>query len=238
MYNCHSVTIHLNNFDQTKVIMKISKTLSGFLLLTFSLISSCGGGAKDQEGKSIRSIKLGNQIWMAENLDVSHFRNGDTIPEVRSSLEWNKMGEEGNPAWCFIQNDPEKEKKFGKLYNWYAVNDPRGLAPKNWHVASDDEWTQLINFLGGGVMAALKMRTTGLTDNLNSSKEDGFAGLAGGCRNSSGTFYGNDSFGYWWAATEFGTSSAFIRVLNYVSCDINFQTLEKTYGVSVRCLSD
>lgn len=219
--------------------MNIAKTLLGILILTSSLmISSCGGGVKDQEGKTIKSIKIGDQKWMAENLNVSHFRNGDTIPEVRSSFEWKRMGEEGKPAWCLMQNDTENGKKFGKLYNWYAVNDPRGLAPKDWHVASDDEWTQLINYLGGGVLAALNMRTTGLTDNFDRANENGFSGLPGGCRNSSGIFYGNDSFGYWWSASEFDTSSAFIRILNYVKCDINYKIFDKIYGLSVRCLSD
>jgi uncharacterized protein (TIGR02145 family) len=229
----------LDNFDQNKVIMNRVKSLIGYLILTSSLvISSCGGGLKDQEGKSIKSIKIGDQKWMAENLNVSHFRNGDSIPEVRSAAEWKRMGEEGKPAWCLIQNETENGKKFGKLYNWYAVNDPRGLAPKDWHVASDDEWTRLINFLGGGVLAALNMRTTGLTDNSDRDNENRFSGLPGGCRNSFGVFYGLDSFGYWWSATEFDPSNAFVRILNYVNCDINSKILDKIYGLSVRCLSD
>jgi uncharacterized protein (TIGR02145 family) len=221
------------------VIMNRVKSLIGYLILTSSLvISSCGGGLKDQEGKSIKSIKIGDQKWMVENLNVSHFRNGDSIPEVRSAAEWKRMGEEGKPAWCLIQNETENGKKFGKLYNWYAVNDPRGLAPKDWHVASDDEWTRLINFLGGGVLAALNMRTTGLTDNSDRDNENRFSGLPGGCRNSFGVFYGLDSFGYWWSATEFDPSNAFVRILNYVNCDINSKILDKIYGLSVRCLSD
>jgi uncharacterized protein (TIGR02145 family) len=229
----------LDNFDQNKVIMNRVKSLIGYLILTSSLvISSCGGGLKDQEGKSIKSIKIGDQKWMAENLNVSHFRNGDSIPEVRSAAEWKRMGEEGKPAWCLIQNETENGEKFGKLYNWYAVNDPRGLAPKDWHVASDDEWTHLINFLGGGVLAALNMRTTGLTDNSDRDNENRFSGLPGGCRNSFGVFYGLDSFGYWWSATEFDPSNAFVRILNYVNCDINSKILDKIYGLSVRCLSD
>jgi uncharacterized protein (TIGR02145 family) len=229
----------LDNFDQNKVIMNRVKSLIGYLILTSSLvISSCGGGLKDQEGKSIKSIKIGDQKWMVENLNVSHFRNGDSIPEVRSAAEWKRMGEEGKPAWCLIQNETENGKKFGKLYNWYAVNDPRGLAPKDWHVASDDEWTQLINFLGGGVLAALNMRTTGLTDNSDQDNENRFSGLPGGSRNSFGVFYGLDSFGYWWSATEFDPSNAFVRILNYVNCDINSKILDKIYGLSVRCLSD
>jgi uncharacterized protein (TIGR02145 family) len=215
---------------------KIETFLKYLFILSSLIFSSCGGGMIDQDGKSFKSIKIGNQEWMSENLNVSHFRNGDTIPEVRSSGEWKRMGEEGKPAWCFMQNDPEKGKKFGRLYNWYAVNDPRGLAPKGWHVASDDEWTSMINYLGGGVLAALKIRISGFTGNLNSPDENSFSGLPGGCRNSSGEFYGVDNFGYWWSANEFDTANAYLRILNFVVCDINFQNYAKIYGVSIRCM--
>lgn len=219
--------------------MNTSKNMLGYLLFTsLIMIFSCTGGMKDQEGKSIHSIKIGDQNWMAENLNVSHFRNGDTIPEVKTSADWKMMGEEGKPAWCYMENDTVNGKKFGKLYNWYAVNDPRGLAPEDWHVATDDEWTQMINFLGGGVMAALNMRNTGLEDNLNKTYENGFSGTPGGIRNSYGVFYGFGSFGYWWSASEFSTSSAYIHILSYVSCAINFQNFEKPFGASVRCIRD
>jgi uncharacterized protein (TIGR02145 family) len=215
------------------------KTLLGYLFIASSfIISSCGGGTKDQEGKSFRTTNLGNHEWMAENLNVNHFRNGDSIPESKTSEEWIKSGKEGKPSWCIIENNPENGKKFGKLYNWFAVNDPRGLAPRGWHVASDAEWEQLINYLGGGVMAALTIRTTGLEENVNNGNRNSFSGLPGGCRNNYGVFYGVDSFGYWWASTELNTSSAWSRLLNYVRCDINSLIFNKFYGLSVRCIRD
>lgn len=173
---------------------------------------------------------------MAENLNVSHFRNGDAIPESRSSEEWKRLGEELKPAWCIIQNDPENGKKYGKLYNWYAVNDPRGLAPEGWHVASDEEWTQLTDYLGGAVSAALKMRTTGFTENGNLSGEIGFSGLPGGKISSNGGFYGLGSYGYWWSSTEVNVSDAWIRILNYIYCNISFLSYNKLSGISVRCI--
>jgi uncharacterized protein (TIGR02145 family) len=219
--------------------MKLSKTILACLLITSAIIiSSCEGSRKDQEGRSIKSIKIGDQNWMAENLNVSHFRNGDTIPEVKTSAEWIKMGTEGKPAWCYIENKSDNGSKFGKLYNWFAIIDSRGLAPEGWHVATDEEWTQLVNFLGGGVLAALKMRNTGLTDDLNSVTEGGFSGPPGGIRNSFGVFYGLGSYGYWWTASEFGASSAYLRILSYVSCAINFQNYDKICGASVRCIRD
>jgi hypothetical protein len=95
---------------------------------------------------------------MAENLNVSTFRNGDPIPEAKTDEEWKKAGKEGKPAWCYYENDPKNGAKYGKLYNWYAVNDPRGLAPAGWHVPSDAEWTTLGDQLGDE--ASNKMKST------------------------------------------------------------------------------
>jgi uncharacterized protein (TIGR02145 family) len=219
--------------------MNTTKILSGCILITASvIISSCSGGARDRDGNSYKIVKIGKQEWMAENLKVSHFRNGDIIPEARSSDEWLKLTEAGKPAWCAMQNDPENDKKYGKLYNWFAVNDPRGLAPKGFHVASDDEWKQLTNSLGGGMIAALKMRTSGFADNVNETNRSSFEGLPGGIRTNDGTFYGLNSYGYWWSATEFNASNAWIRLLNYVLCDIKSPVYNKSFGLSVRCIRD
>ena len=177
--------------------MNTAKGINICFLIALSLIfSSCGQRAKDIDGNFYETLKIGNQVWMAENLNVTHFRNGDSIPEVRSSEEWIRYGKEGRPACCTVHNDPENGKKYGRLYNWYAVNDSRGLAPKGWHVPSDDEWTYLTDFLGGSILAAFKMRETGLTDNNINIRKQGFSGLPGGARNAGGTFYGMASYGY------------------------------------------
>jgi uncharacterized protein (TIGR02145 family) len=124
------------------------------LIAACMLLFSCENKASGQE------IKIGPQIWATKNLDVITFRNGDTIPEAKTNEEWKKAGEEGKPAWCYYDNDPENGKKYGKLYNWYAVNDPRGLAPKGWHVPSDAEWIVLIDYLGGEEVAGTKMKSS------------------------------------------------------------------------------
>jgi uncharacterized protein (TIGR02145 family) len=221
--------------------MNYIKTLSGYLLLLFSLLlSSCERVAKNQEGRIVKTIHIYNQEWTAENLNVNHFRNGDSIPGARSPEEWVKAGESGKPAWCMIQNDPEMGKKFGKLYNWFAVNDPRGLAPEGWHIASDDEWEKLINYFGGGVMAALRLKveSVGLAGKKDKVNRIHFDGLPGGCRNNRGGFYGADSFGYWWSATEVNKEDSWSRVINFVRCDINSLHFSKYYGLSVRCVRD
>jgi uncharacterized protein (TIGR02145 family) len=107
---------------------------------------------------SYKSIKIGNQTWMTSNLNVSTFRNGEAIPEAKTDEEWRRARENKQPAWCYYDNDPKNGIKYGKLYNWYAVNDPRGLAPAGWHVPSDAEWTTLEDQLGND--AGKKMKST------------------------------------------------------------------------------
>lgn len=218
--------------DKTKVVI-------GYFLIVLSIvISSCESKIKDRDGNIYKEVNIGKQKWMAENLTVCHFRNGDTIPEVRSAEDWIKFGEEGKPAWCYEENNPITGKKYGKLYNWYAVNDPRGLAPKGCHVPSDSEWKQFTVFFGGEISSAIQMRTSGLTGKSNRTFESGFSGLPGGNRSSNGTFFGIGSYGYWWSATELNTSKAWIRILDYPHCNLNNVGLSKQYGLSVRCLRD
>ncbi|MFZ4378002.1 MAG: fibrobacter succinogenes major paralogous domain-containing protein, partial [Saprospiraceae bacterium] len=94
------------------------------------------------------TVMIGTQEWMTRNLDVDRFQNGVLIPHVESNKEWKKAGENGQPAWCYYDNNPENGKKYGKLYNWFAINDPRRLAPKGWHVPTFEEWNSLVEFLG------------------------------------------------------------------------------------------
>ena len=96
----------------------------------------------------IKEVKIGQQVWTTENLNVDKFRNGEIIPEAKSEEEWIEAGDNKKPAWCYYNNDPSNGTKYGKLYNWYAVNDPRGLAPEGWHIPSDKEWDVLTNYLG------------------------------------------------------------------------------------------
>ena len=142
---------------------KLMKTSLLFLAL-FSVSNlfgqTSGNGVTDIDGNFYETVKIGTQEWMTKNLDVATFRNGDPIPEAKTDEEWKKAWEEGKPAWCYYDNDPANGKKYGKLYNWYAVNDSRGLAPHRYHIPSDKEWWKLINFLGGKSVAGAKMKST------------------------------------------------------------------------------
>jgi uncharacterized protein (TIGR02145 family) len=105
-------------------------------------------------------VTIGTQVWMSKNLDISTFRNGEAIPEIKTREDWKKAGDNKQPAYCYYEFDEANGKKYGKLYNWYAVNDARGLAPNGYHVPSDKEWKILEDFLGGDSVAGYKMKST------------------------------------------------------------------------------
>jgi hypothetical protein len=107
----------------------------------------------------IKGVAIGTQVWTTKNLDVATFRNGDLIPEAKTDEEWKAAGENKQPAWCYYDNKAANGTKYGKLYNWYAVVDYRGLAPAGWHVPTDEEWTVLSTYLGGKEVAGEKMKS-------------------------------------------------------------------------------
>jgi len=187
---------------------------------------------------SFKSVKIGIQTWMAENLNVSTFRNGDPIPQAKTDEEWKKAGDNEQPAWCYYDNDPANGAKYGKLYNWYAVIDPRGLAPEGWHVPSDAEWTKLTDFLGGEVAGTKMKSTSGWAENGNGTNTSGFSGLPGGYRYYNGSFDDVGGDGNWWSSTEDLTGNAWYRYLNYLNGNVYRYDSNKKNGFSVRCLRD
>jgi len=196
----------------------------------------------DKDGNTYTTVTIGTQLWLAENLNVTRFRNGDTIPEAGTSAEWEKAGTQRKPAWCYYDNDPKNGKKYGKLYNWWAVNDPRGLAPEGWHIPKIEEWTKLCNFLGkkykydfNKVMKA----TSGWNDDGNGTNKSGFAGLPGGYRNFfGGTSNGIGYYGYWWSSSDSGGYYAFSHTLTYTQTNILGGSQSWACGLSVRCIRD
>ena len=184
-------------------------------------------------------VRIGNQTWMAENLNVDKFCNGDPIPHAKSDEEWVIAGEEGKPAWCYYENDPENGAKYGKLYNWYAVNDPGGLAPEGWKIPSDEDWTQLTVFLGGEKVAGAKMKSTsGLGDGGYGTNESGFSGIPGGGRSAYGGYYNLGVNGIWWSSAENSTTHAWVRNLYVDGGGVRRGYGNKDGGFSVRCVRD
>lgn len=192
----------------------------------------------DIDGNNYQLVTICNQTWTQSNLNVSHYRNGDVIPQVTDATQWANLT---TGAWCYYNNDPANGAIYGKLYNWYAINDPRGLAPAGYHVPTDAEWSTLTTFLGGDAGAGDKMKATigwtaysGIT-NTNSS---GFTGLSGGLRSDMGPFYSVGSNGYWWSSSEYPTSSAWQLSLRYNNSGAGRGFSMKLFGFSVRCIKD
>ncbi|NCC74284.1 MAG: hypothetical protein EOM06_12940 [Sphingobacteriia bacterium] len=212
-------------------------TKSLFAIIIATLLLSCGNNQK------FKTVTIGDQVWMVENLNVDKFRNGDPIPHAQTEEEWQQAGENGQPAWCYYDNDPANGKIYGKLYNWYAVNDWRGLAPEGWRGPSDEDWEKLIKLLGGEEVAGGKLKATDTTywksPNVGATNETGFKALPGGGRGSGGSFSHLGYYGGWWSSSESSGSNAWYRLLSYDrggSGRSNYYY--KTYGRSVRCLKD
>jgi uncharacterized protein (TIGR02145 family) len=187
----------------------------------------------------ITGVKIGNQIWMTQNLKVAHFRNGDSVPYAKTAEEWEKAGKDQKPAWCYYNNDPANDNRYGKLYNWYAVNDSRGLAPEGWHIPSDVEWKQLTDFIGGNEAAGKKMKSiSGWELNGNGTNESGFNGLPGGYRYDYGFFNYGGLFAVWWASPVNYISFAWLyyQAYNFGNAFRYFPT--KSFGFSVRCVKN
>ena len=178
--------------------------------------------------------KISDQGWMTENLNVDHYRNGDPIPEVKDSAAWSKLK---TGAWCYYQNDQENGKKYGKLYNWYAVNDPRGLAPKGWHIPTKNAFDNLIETVQGDGNALKAIgQGTGAGAGTNTS---GFSALLSGCRYHDGNFLSLGYYTTFWSSTELYNYSAYNMYVYYYYGDVNvFYNGLKGSGFSVRCVKD
>jgi len=186
------------------------------------------------------SVLIGAQYWMEKNLDVTTYNNGDVIPYVPDATAWGNLT---SGAWCYYNNDPSSG--YGKLYNWYAAADVRGLCPAGWHVPTDAEWAALETSLGGASIAGGKLKVAGVSrwasPNIGATNSSYFSALPGGLRQSSGTTFGSlGNVGYWWSATQSGVSvtSGWSRSLYFDAADISGNEYSKKSGFSVRCLRD
>jgi uncharacterized protein (TIGR02145 family) len=208
-------------------------------------------GVTDIDGNTYNTIQIGSQLWMKENLKTTHYADETSLVDGSGVDVWEDYT---TKYWFVCGNDLVYKDTYGLLYTWAAVmngaigssSNPsgvQGVCPAGWHVPSDTEWTQLIDYLGGESVAGGKMKETGtihwLTPNTEATNESGFSGLAGGMRTSSGGFSGTGSYyGYWWSSTESSSSRASARSLYYSSTNIPSSSSSKNMGFSVRCLRD
>jgi uncharacterized protein (TIGR02145 family) len=184
-------------------------------------------------------VTIGKQVWMTKNLNVDKFRNGDPIPHAKTKEEWYNAGKNKQPAWCYYDNDPTNDAKYGKMYNWYAVNDPRGLAPVGYHIPSDEQWTVLTDYLGGYDKGKKMKSSSGWAEDGNGTNESGFSALPGGYRFGNGNFGKVGIDGAWWSSTENTKNSASSLYMSCRSDDARVKnSKDKQEGYSVRCLRD
>jgi uncharacterized protein (TIGR02145 family) len=197
-----------------------------------------GGHMIDGDGNDYPTIIIGNQEWMAENLRVTHYRNGDAIPNYTTGYTWS-FATDG--AYCWYNNDAVTYKLlYGALYNWYAVNDPRNICPAGWHVATDAEWSTFVTQLGGESTAGGKMKAAVLWNAPNTGTvfSNGFSGLPGGYRNNTSPFLGVGSYCNFWTATEDAPPNAWYRYLSYDNAGALRNSYNEKSGFSVRCVRD
>lgn len=231
-----------------KKLIRIWSFSTAVIIVSLMLTHSCKkddnnpqNTVKDIDGNIYNTVTIGTQVWMVENLKVTHYQNGDEIPNIADGIEWINLS---SGAYCFHSNSSNNDEIYGKLYNWYAVNDTRKIAPKGWHVATDDEWTILLDHLGGEDIAGGKLKETGtnhwITPNTGATNESGFTALPGSVRSytAEGAFSELGVNCDFWSATEYNVTNAWLRYLRYNNKNVGRSYSDKKTGASVRCVKD
>jgi uncharacterized protein (TIGR02145 family) len=205
--------------------------------------SGYGQNIIDLEGNTYKSVYIGTQQWMAENLKVSKYNDGTTIPNITDNTEWSNLT---TGAWCYYNNDAANNDKYGKLYNWYTVrsksNGNKNVCPTGWHVPTDAEWTVLTDYLGGTSVAGGKLKEVGTTS-WNSSNTDAtnttlFSALPGGYSIQTGGVGSLGDGGYWWCSSENDLLYAYAIEMHKNVSSVNLFNVLKKNGFSVRCIRD
>lgn len=202
-----------------------------------TLPGSSAATLTDIDGNVYKTVQIGTQTWMAENLKVTHYRDGSAIPEVSDSSTWVGLS---TGAYCWYNNDSASFKmKYGALYNWYTVTDSRQLCPAGWHIPTDMGWKTLTIVLGGDTVAGAAMKSeNGWDENGNGTNSSGFNGLPGGARSNHGRYLGAGWFGPWWSSNEYDDTSARLRSLYCCNSQVDRSPYDKHDGLAVRCVKD
>jgi len=199
-------------------------------------------GITDVDGNVYHSVIIGTQTWLVENLKTTKFRNGDPITNTTDVTAW---ATQTSAAYCNYDNSTTNATTYGRLYNWFAVNDSRKIAPAGWHIPSDTEWATLFTYLGGESVASGKLKEAGLTHwitpNTGAANTIGFTALPGGGRSSVGVFANLGYYGFWWSSTEAttgNTGSGMNIYLHYGDAAAVRNSNFKVWGMAVRCVKD
>jgi len=193
----------------------------------------------DIDGNVYHTVTIGTQVWMVENLKVTHYRNGEAIANITDNVQWEGLT---TGAYRDYNNNAANSITYGRLYNWFSVDDSRNIAPDGWHVPGDADWTLLGNYLDGEAVAGGKMKEAGLAHwnepNTGATNETGFTGLPAGHCDYAGIFSYIKLGAGWWTSTAENPNDAWIRYLDYGAADIWRYLEDKRYGRSVRCVKD
>ena len=192
----------------------------------------------DQDGNNYKTIRIGTQTWMSENLRTTKYNDGTPIPLVTDKDAWIVLF---TPAYCWYNNDTIYKNAYGALYNGYAVNTDK-LCPYGWHVSTDADWTKLIEILGGENVAGGKLKELGTTywrePNSGATNESGFTALPGGSRYANGLFFTINRIGYWWTFTALKVINGWYRSMSSTNIAVRRNYIDLINGFSVRCVKD
>lgn len=196
----------------------------------------------DHDGNIYHVVTIGGRDWLAENLKVTCYRDGSAIDKVKGSATWEECAENERGAYCDYKNNAANGLIYGRLYNFFAVNDPRGLCPEGWHVASDEEWQAMTDVIGGDSIAGGLLKETGfahwIRPNSGAVNSYGFSALPGGFRWFSGYCEGLKLRGVWWTSSCANDVDAVTRYMDYQASDCMKDLNNKRHGASVRCIKD
>jgi len=226
-------------------MLSIHLKIATVLLLALGFAGCQKSTLKDIDGNKYKTIQIGTQIWMAENLKTTRYKDGTPITEVKKYGAWKSLS---TPAYCWYNNDSTNKDPYGALYNWYAVNTNK-LCPEGWHVPSDEEWKTLQVYLGNDGNTGLALKEAGNSHwripNTDATNSSGFTALPGGYRDYQGPFNLLRADGFWWTSSESNwysgggpPSMAFYRNLRYNDKDLFRSASPKTFGFCVRCIMD
>jgi uncharacterized protein (TIGR02145 family) len=199
-----------------------------------------GGDITDEDGNVYHTIIIGKQVWMAENLKVTHYANGDEIPQVADDKRWRQLTA---GAYCNYDNNIANADVYGRLYNWHTITDSRHIAPKGWHIPTDQEWRTLIAYLGGNAIAGSKLMAAGLNyweqPNNTATNQSGFSAIPAGNRNNNGAYDNKGFSATWWTATgeqqaDFATNYSVVNNRMAINEDVD----DRVCGLSIRCIKD
>jgi uncharacterized protein (TIGR02145 family) len=238
---CQTMTIHMKNGNFVEYsVGDIDKiTYSNFSVAAAAITVDPNSYTDPRDGKKYKTIQIGTQIWMAENLRATVYNDGSKISFVTNNGIWAGLTA---GAYCWYDNDTTNRNTYGALYNWYAVTDRRNICPAGWHVPTDAEWVTMETLLGGGTEAGGKLKETEFmhwqSPNTGATNKSGFTGLPGGYRDKefNGAFHNLRSAGYFWTSTQGSSTHAWMRDLFLMEIGTDRHTYFKAGGLSVRCI--